>query len=362
VVRPVKITLAGPKPRDIFCANKLIDMDIFHLAGEPRERGISYGRSLKEIFPRQFTLWIDKGMAAHGILDRERLTQEAHRFLDKLPRHFVEELEGFAKGAQVPVLHVAAWQCEYLARTGCSTLVTQPDGIPWVGHTVDYDNFGAHQWACVVIVDASDSVRLPFMHFPIRGDLGVYQGVNAARLWLHTNYLPAIDVPCRPSLPWLFWVREALETCTSLADIEAFLNTYDRDTGVALTAIDGKTNEATIFECSRSTFRRLPAQAQALSVTNHAQSGGTEEAFLPPSVGSLRRLARLQELVTHHMPCQEEDFVQILSDPKVEQRGEWLGTVQAVIACPSSRKVWYAAGHYPAASQGQFTSISWPWK
>jgi len=213
-----------------------------------------------------------------------------------------------------------------------------------------------------VIINTSDPSRLSIMHFPIRGDLGVYQGVNAERLWVNTNYLPATDTPCRPQLPWLFFVRETLETCISISDVETMLQTYDRDTGVALTVIDGKTNEAEIFECSRSTYRRVPAIEQTLYATNHAQSKYMQGTFQSPTSGSLRRLARLKELVTQHMPYRLEDMIHILSDPDIEQREEWSGTIQALIACPSYRKFWFATGYYPAASQGRFISISWPWK
>ena len=52
----------------------------------------------------------------------------------------------------------------------------------------------------------------------------------------------AVDEPDEPrSLPYVFVIREALETCASLDDVEAMLAGGVRDGGMAVYAVDGKT-------------------------------------------------------------------------------------------------------------------------
>ena len=61
-----------------------------------------------------------------------------------------------------------------------------------------------------------------------------------------------------------------------------------------------------------------------------------------------------------HLP---DDLIRILADEDVEQRREaenfW--TVYANVACPSLGLTWFAYGGTPAASQGTWYKIDWPW-
>ena len=52
----------------------------------------------------------------------------------------------------------------------------------------------------------------------IRGDIDIDTGMNAEGLWLHLHTLHARDpLPDdRPVISWLFWAREALETCSTI--------------------------------------------------------------------------------------------------------------------------------------------------
>jgi len=55
-------------------------------------------------------------------------------------------------------------------------------------------------------------------------------------------------------------------------------------------------------------------------------------------------------------------LVRVLADPEVEGRGEDSGTVYANVVCPSAGEVWYTLGGYPAASQGNWQRLEWPWE
>jgi len=335
--------------------------ELYVLKGSPADIGKAYGSVLKHCFPEQVNAFINEGLAKHGWLDLSKLRIQAERLLASLPTHYLEEIEAFAEGVGLSLTRVAEWHAEYLARKGCSTVVAFPDGIGWTGHNTDYADFGAHQWGCTVVIEKPG--RLPFMHFPLRGDLYAFQGVNRALLWVHTNWLPdlstSVEGPC--CWPYLFFVREVLEVCSNLDDVEKLLGCCARDSGLALTVIDGKSDEGAIFECTRSSHKRLPMENDVLLVTNHFRDGKSASESDSHHENSTRRLARLRSLVSKSCPASVADFTGILGDPNVEQAGAFSGTIQSVVACPGKQKIWLSQGCFPAASQGEFKEVAWPW-
>ena len=85
------------------------------------------------------------------------------------------------------------------------------------------------------------------------------------------------------------------------------------------------------------------------------------EKQAPPS-GSRQRAAALAARLTG-LPSEpdKEDLIAALADPQVEQRGADYGTVYAALYNPLSRQLWFTFGGYPAASQGDWQAIPWPY-
>jgi hypothetical protein len=70
-----------------------------------------------------------------------------------------------------------------------------------------------------------------------------------------------------------------------------------------------------------------------------------------------------KDLYTSGLPVElPEDLVGILKDPQIEQAGEEFGTVFSNIVCPSAKEIWSTFGGYPAASQGAWARIPWPFE
>ena len=65
------------------------------------------------------------------------------------------------------------------------------------------------------------------------------------------------------------FLTEALELCRNLNDVEAFLNATDRDGGMLLFAVDGKTNRAVLFDCMCSKHYQRELTNGWLVGTNH---------------------------------------------------------------------------------------------
>jgi hypothetical protein len=56
-----------------------------------------------------------------------------------------------------------------------------------------------------------------------------------------------------------------------------------------------------------------------------------------------------------------DDLIHILADAGIERRDPDIDTAYATVACPASGAIWYTFGGYPAASQGNWQPLAWPW-
>jgi hypothetical protein len=205
----------------------------------------------------------------------------------------------------------------------------------------------------------------------MEGDVFAPTGINKERLWLHHNFLSPWDEP-RPGRPHIspyVFLTEALELCHTIRDVEALLNSTDRDGGMLLFTVDGKDNEFAIFECLCSThYRRQPSDGWIVG-TNHfcaCEDLTLSDADKAP-LGTLSRFAQMENLVqtlsaSQTPPNLPGDLVQILADDAIERRDGQLITVYSNVACPSTGEIWYTFGGYPAASKGSWQNLEWPWK
>ena len=55
------------------------------------------------------------------------------------------------------------------------------------------------------------------------------------------------------------------------------------------------------------------------------------------------------------------DLIRILADDEIERRDKKVMTVYSNVACPNTGEIWYTFGGYPAASQGNWQRLEWPW-
>ena len=218
-------------------------------------------------------------------------------------------------------------------------------------------------WGYTIIREVEG--RLPTMTFGLQGDVFTATGVNKERLWLHANALPTSDAPTleKPHLAFYVFIPEALETCRTISDVENLLNAVDRIGGMNLFVVDGKTNEFVVFECASSSYARRDPSHGKIVATNHSCSTNERASGKIPS-RSERRFNRIETLLEQDPPSHlPDDLIRILADTDVEQRREaenfW--TVYANVVCPSLGLTWFAYGGTPAASQGTWHKIDWPW-
>jgi hypothetical protein len=328
-------------------------------AGTPREVGRAIGRSLGAGLEANIARYIRERPRRAGALDRDELARGALPWLNALPDRFREELEGLAEGANVPLQRVAEWNyVEYCVDDGCGALLGLIDGHAWVAR--NNDMFVPGVWGHAVVREIAG--RIPTLCFGQEGDVFTATGVNRERLWLHHQALTVSDAPRpgRPRMPSWVLLTDMLETCATIAQVEARLEEVDRDDGMLLFAVEGKSEEFAILECrSSSHARRVPAGGW-LAGTNHA----CELDEPGDHAGSKSRQARIEELVTSLRglePRLPRDLIAILADDAVERRGNRFATVYAAVACPGTGQLWFTFGGTPAASRGRWLPLAWPW-
>jgi hypothetical protein len=336
---------------------------IQHFRGTPYEIGLEAGRALGTRLEQTIDTYI--AGRAHAS-DMTKLHQGALPWLRSLPKRFQEEYEGLAEGAQLPLQRLVEWsyieECEINL---CSGAICMFNGHAWVAR--NNDTFVPELWGYVSIREVEG--RIPTIHFSMEGDIFTPTGINLEKLWLHYNYLDVWDTvePRRPHIPAYVFLTEALEVCRSIQDVEDLLNETDRDGGMMLFAVDGKTDEFAIFECLCAKHVRRDTLEGWIAGTNHFCA--LEDLTLNDDEGSistLKRFERISHLVEdlHAAPTAASmptDLIQILADDQIERRNTELVTAYANVACPACGELWYTFGGYPAASAGNWQRLAWPW-
>lgn len=332
---------------------------IINLAGTPREIGLAAGRMLGKRLDENIEYYLQNRPVRPEDLGREGMESGVLSLLDKLPARFREELAGLAEGAGLSLRRVVEWLAiEQYVSDGCSGFTVAIDGQTWVGRNNDLR--APEAWGYTKIKHVTG--RIPTVTFGMAGDVFTGTGINREQLWLHSQHLPASDRP-RPNkthFPGYVILTEALETCSSIGDVEKLLGNVDRDGGMLLFAVDGKTGESVILECNCLEHLRQEPRDGRLIATNH--SSRTEPARITES--SACRFERLTELaggIDWTRARTPGDLITILADDRIEEREGRYITVESAVACPGENKIWYTLGGWPAASRGNWTRIDWPW-
>jgi hypothetical protein len=336
---------------------------IYCFKGSPREIGVAAGRALGAKLERNINHYIARRQHA---TDMNKLRRDALPWLRRLPRRFLDEFEGMAEGAHLPLQRLAEWayieECEL---NQCSGAVCRIGDRVWVAR--NNDTYVPELWGYVTIREIDG--RIPTVSFCMEGDVFTPTGINKDRLWLHYNYLPVWDKPApgKPHLPGYAFLTEALELCRTIRDVEALLDEIHRDGGMLLFAVDGKTDELALFECTCANhFRREPSGDWIVGTNHYCVCSDPTLSAEAKGSTTMSRFRRMEHLVQSlyaapTAPRLPADLIRILADDTIEMRDPEFGTVYANVACPSSGELWYTFGGYPAASQGNWQQVAWAW-
>ncbi len=336
---------------------------IRHFKGNPREIGFAAGRELGGKLEQTINHYLAN---LEESTDMEKLHAGALPWLRSLPQRFQDEFEGMAAGANLPLKRLAEWAyIEECDAKQCSGAVCLIDNHIWVAR--NNDTYVPELWGYVSIREVEG--RIPTISFSMEGDVFTPTGMNQEKLWLHYNFLPVWDQPSpgKPHVPGYVFLTEALELCRTIADVEEMLRKIDRDGGMLLFAVDGKTEEVALFDCMCSKHLRREQSGPWIVGTNHYCT--CEDPTLGDDEGSastLNRFRRMERLLQNLYASEvltgpPEDLIRILADDQVERRDKRVITAYANVACPTTGVIWYTFGGYPAASKGNWQRLEWPW-
>ncbi len=336
-----------------------------HFRGAPYEAGYAVGRlagvQLGESTERLIETW----PARDGVIDQTKLRQEVIGWVERLPERYRQELCGLAEGSGVPLAKIAEG---YFAEECCcsSFITTLDDSHAWVGR--NNDAWAPELWRGVTVHEVTG--RMPRIGFGFEAETFTTTGINCDRLWLQCNGGPALDAPSstKPCFYPYIVVTEALETCSTLADVESLLGRWERTRGMILFVVDGKSQESAILECQCREHHRRPLPDGPLIAANHSYRNELRESTrgINPKHGlerSISRCIHMEQLLgalpenadAHALQC-------ILGAEGVEQRYPDRVTVFSTVACPATGEMWFACGQGgPAASTGQWSRVPWPW-
>ena len=217
---------------------------IHQYKGSPREIGFAVGRELGAKLEQAINHYIASQQDSKDI---EKLSAGALPWLHSLPKRFQDEFEGMAEGAGIPLQRVAEFAyVEECDAKQCSGAVYLHEHQAWVARNNDF--IVPELWGYVTIREVDG--RIPTINFDMEGGVFTPTGINKEKLWLHYNFLPVWDQPApdKPHVPPYVFLTEALELCRTISDVEKMLSETDRDGGMLLFAVDGKTNEFALFD------------------------------------------------------------------------------------------------------------------
>jgi len=363
----------------------MADLPVIDLAGRPQDAGRTHARFLEGLLSSGFRVAYLDRLGAITRTDRDDLRSQAELWLERLPEEFQLEIGGMAFGAGVVTIEVAEFLYADIAAASparrpvgslgvdqaiagpmCSaaTVATGP-GRQLVARNCD--------WLSVILSRGVAATvhripyRIPVMALGVRGDIDVDTGVNAEGLWVHLHTLPAMDDPARQrtTISWLFWAREALETCATLDELERFIGATGRDRGVIVVACEGRTGESAVFECGRSTHERHDRRGVWQIATNHSpvRAISVERGAKARAGSTVARFCGLRR-ATERGDRDAESLKEMLSREDVEMRTpEHLRTIYSAVFDPGRGEGWFAWGDdrgTPAASAGRWARVRAP--
>lgn len=373
----------------------MIDSAFHELVLPPgiEEAGFAYGRACAHLLERpRLEAYLD-ALGRITRTRREDLGPLAQRWAGTLPARYQAQMAAMAVGARASLGDIQQWlYADIAAPSGgrasapgsvcaptdlvggagpmCSGVVTFEHGAPWVARNCDW--YEPTLWRGTVAVTHRAPHRIPCVCVGLMGDIDADTGLNAEGLWLHMHTLLSSDEPRAgvSCISWLFWMREALEQCANLEQLEAFIVRTDRDRGVMLFAAHGPSGSAAIYECGRSSFTRVDpweiGRSRALVGTNHCRHKHPEGPRAGAGNGTVSRYSRLLEILEHAPPeTLPDDLTEMLGDERVEMRvassGASLRTIYSAVAEPRGGRVWFASGACPAASRGTWRRVGGGW-
>jgi predicted choloylglycine hydrolase len=339
---------------------KMNNINIMYSKGTNYEVGYQIGKTLKSNLEKNIREFINFANNIYNI-NINKLEECSKLWFEELPNEYKNQIMGISNGSGCSVNLYAQW-C-YLDKSfdsGCSSFVIKNNEKLWVARNNDYIFPG--KWNNISVISVQD--KIPIALFGLEGSIFSGTGFNKQKLWIHYNWLFPYDTPNKSKIkisPFVL-LRYFLENCSTISEVEQNLQDFTVDGGMNLFVVDGKSNQAEIFECACNTYTRRKKLKSFIIGTNHYVDSVLPGAYNFNNEGSIERYERMMLLInnkeTWEMP---DDLILILADDRVEKNSLESNTVYSCVACMETNEIFFSGYPCPAASKGDWKKIHIDW-
>lgn len=312
------------------------------LQGTPFEMGYRHGSLLKDLIHQNIALY---GTASHTEIDQERkhlFLQSIPSLLSYTPPCYIEEMEGIAKGSNLPLTEIIYLNLFPELFHCCGITVSQEatiDGTLYHARGLDYAA-GKGLSSSAVLILAKPEGKLPFLNASYAGFIGSVTGMNQQKISL--GEIGGKGYGSYQGTPMPFLLRTILEEASCLQEIQQILLKAHRTCEYYYLFGDGKTEESfgcyankhvltllepgkpyTIYPLDTKEPLTFPSQTKTLSIIGSSH---------------LERYQVLQERLEHAFgQIDEHRLMNILKRPVSKD-----SNLHSAIFHPSSLTLWLA--------------------
>lgn len=279
-----------------------MSLDVVDMRGEPRARGVAYGRARAVQIERCLADWL-RSLGNAGIAEPRahvaRLIRDTS-FLRAIESHtpdLLDEVRGVAEGAGVPfeLLYAAqlmdeewAYRSSVGAAEKCSSVAVRVgDSGVIIGQNMDLGGYtDGHQCALRI---APDGPKPGAVVFSISSMIGL-MGVNTAAVGVCVNSIPQVPAD-REGLPVAFVIRRLLQA-TSLDEAVRLVRELPHATGQHYLLADPSGIRSFEAAAGRVVEYQSPYDARVLHTNHPLAAGWGEMEYSANSVARLRSLER----------------------------------------------------------------------
>lgn len=317
------------------------------LAGDNYEMGLQYGvlmkDRLKAVMASSDYAGFKKEFNQRHWFERFYLSWRMRRHL---PRKYLAELEGIAKGADVPFKDLLMGQYfnDLLALYGCSVVLTQREGKLLHGRNSDAPAFGDFP----VVVEYRPTGRQGYVSIDCIGSVGVRMGMNEAGVTVSYNTGSPGRTRGIVGMPCEFILREIMESASDMKAVESLIRSYRPNRGDIVAVCSKKDKEGFIFDIDYEKTYQTGFQGEInLFATN---------TYIHPELTKINKLRlcpryRTIETRLQKQPVDDVDgIIDILADPGNHICGvNNPATIHSTVFEPDTSRVYLAfANEYSA--------------
>lgn len=221
---------------------------VLHVKGSSFEMGYTHGSTLKEKIHQNIRNHLkNPSLSEEAQIKVKAFSPNIPSILPFIPANYIQEMEGIAKGANVPFLDIL-WLNLFPEMFHCCAVTVRgrasTDSSLYHARLLDYA-VGKNLQSSAILLVAEPENAIPFLSVTYAGFIGCITGMNAEKISI--GEIGGLGYGKWDGMPMSFLLRSLLEKASSLEDAQTILSTAKRTCEYYYIIGDGKTNKS--FAC-----------------------------------------------------------------------------------------------------------------